>query len=155
MEEGLARSESGEAVPFDVAVLTIGIRPQKLFSDSGLETSDDGALMVNESLQSTSSPDVFGGGDCIAIRGVPLDRVGVYAVREAPILFQNLLARVKGQPLRVFRPQKGYLLIFNLGDGSGLLVWGPWIWKSRLAFALKNHLDTRFMARFQVSGERG
>jgi NADH dehydrogenase FAD-containing subunit len=155
MEEGRVRSESGKDVPFDVAILTIGIMPQTIFADSGLETSEDGALMVNEKLQSPNSPDVFGGGDCIAIRGNRLDRVGVYAVREAPILFQNLLASLRGEPLRGFRPQKGYLLILNLGDGSGLLVWGSWIWKSRLAFALKNHLDTRFMTRFQISGERG
>lgn len=153
MEEGLARSKSGEAVSFDEAILTIGVMPRRIFVNSGLKTSEDGALLVNDALQSTSSPDVFGGGDCIAIKGIRLDRVGVYAVREAPVLFQNLLARLKGQPLRAFRPQKGYLLIFNLGDGCGLLVRGPWVWKGRWAFALKNYLDTRFMSRFQVSGE--
>ena len=153
MEQGLARSRSGETVSFDEAILTTGIMPRNIFVNSGLETSEDGALLVNDSLQSTSSPDVFGGGDCIAIRGNPLARVGVYAVREAPVLFQNLLARLKGEPLRTFKPQKGYLLIFNLGDGSGLLVWGSWVWKGRLAFVLKNYLDTRFMAKFQVSGE--
>jgi NADH dehydrogenase FAD-containing subunit len=153
MEQGQARSQSGEAVSFDLAILTIGIRPQKIFADSGLETSQDGALLVNDYLQSTGSPDIFGGGDCIAIEGKCLDRVGVYAVREAPILYQNLLARLKGTPLRAFKPQKSYLLIFNLGDGSGLLVRGSWIWKGRLAFTLKNYLDTRFMSQFQVSGE--
>ncbi len=153
LEQGLARATSGQTVPYDVAILTIGIVPQKIFINSGLETSEDGALLVNDSLQSTSSPDVFGGGDCVAIKGNPLDRVGVYAVREAPILFQNILARIKGKPLKAFKPQKRYLLIFNLGDGSGLLVWGSWVWKAKLAFSLKNQLDTRFMKRFQVSGE--
>jgi NADH dehydrogenase FAD-containing subunit len=155
LEQGVARSESGEVVPFDEAILTIGIVPQRVFVHSGLETSPDGALLVNETLQSTSSPDIFGGGDCIAIKGQPLDRVGVYAVREAPILFHNLLARLKGKPLRAFEPQKSYLLIFNLGDGSGLLVWGSRVWKGRVALALKNFLDKRFVSRFQVSGERG
>ena len=153
MAQGLARSESGQEVSFDVAILTIGIMPQRIFVDSGVETSEDGALLVNDYLQSTSYPDIFGGGDCIAIKGKRLRRVGVYAVREAPILFRNLLATLEGRPLMTFKPQKRYLLIFNLGDGSGLLVRGSWVWKGRLAFTFKNYLDTRFMAKFQVSGE--
>jgi NADH dehydrogenase FAD-containing subunit len=153
IEPGLARSESGEVVSFDEAILTTGIMPQKTFVDSGLETAEDGALLVNDALQSVSSADIFGGGDCIAIKGNRLDRVGVYAVREAPILFHNLLARLKGEPLKAFKPQKRYLLIFNLGDGSGLLVRGTWVWKGRWAFALKNHLDMSFVSKFQVSGE--
>jgi NADH dehydrogenase FAD-containing subunit len=153
IEPGLARSESGELVSFDEAILTTGIMPQKTFVDSGLETAEDGALLVNDALQSVSSPDIFGGGDCIAIKGNRLDRVGVYAVRAAPILFHNLLARLKGEPLKAFKPQKRYLLIFNLGDGSGLLVRGTWVWKGRWAFALKNHLDMGFVSKFQVSGE--
>jgi len=153
LAQGLARSESGQEVSFDVAILTIGIMPQRIFVDSGVETSEDGALLVNDYLQSTSYPDIFGGGDCIAIKGKRLRRVGVYAVREAPILFRNLLATVKGEPLKAFKPQERYLLIFNLGDGSGLFVRGSWIWKGRLAFAFKNYLDTSFMAKFQVSGE--
>lgn len=153
MEHGAARSRSGDEVPFDVAILTIGIMPQRVFVDSGLAASDDGALLVNDQLESIDSSDVFGGGDCIAIKGHPVDRVGVYAVREAPILFENLLARLTGSPLKSFRPQRRYLLIFNLGDGSGLFARGSWVWQGRLAFTLKNYLDTRFMARFQVSGE--
>jgi NADH dehydrogenase FAD-containing subunit len=155
MEKGLARSQNGIDVPYDVAILTIGIMPQGIFADSGVEISEEGALLVNDYLQSTNYPEIFGGGDCIAIKGKRLDRVGVYAVRQAPILFRNLLAAVKGEPLTPFKAQKRYLLIFNLGDGSGLLVWGLWIWKGRLAFTFKNYLDTSFMSRFQVSGETG
>ncbi len=153
MVHGLAHSQSGQEVPYEVAILTVGIVPQSIFADSGVETSEDGALLVNDYLQSTSNPDIFGAGDCIAVKGKRLNRVGVYAVREAPILFRNLLATIEGKPLTTFKPQKRYLLIFNLGDGSGLLVWGSWIWRGRLAFTFKNYLDTRFMAKFQISGE--
>ncbi len=153
MGKGLARSQSGLDVPYDVAILTIGITPQRIFADSGVETSKDGALLVNDYLQSTNYPDIFGGGDCIEIKGKRLRRVGVYAVREAPVLLRNLLAMLKGENLKAFKPQRRYLLILNLGDGTGLLVRGSWIWKGRLAFTFKNYLDTSFMAKFQVSGE--
>jgi NADH dehydrogenase FAD-containing subunit len=37
-------------------------------------------------------PEIFGGGDCISFEKKPLDKVGVYAVRQNPILYTNLLA---------------------------------------------------------------
>ena len=92
MSQGIVRSQSGEEIPYDVAILTIGIVPPHIFIDSGLKTAKDGALLVNDYLRSVDYPEIFGGGDCIAIQGSPLGRVGVYAVREAPILFHNLLA---------------------------------------------------------------
>jgi len=150
MKGGVARSNTGQQIRYDVAVLTIGIVPPKLFANSGLETAKDGALLVNDYLHSLRHPEIFGGGDCIAIKGKPLSRVGVYAVREGPILFHNLLASLRGEPLKVFRPQERYLLIFNLGDGSGLLVRNPFVWKGRLAFRWKSHIDTKFVSKFQV-----
>jgi len=151
MSQGLVRSQSGEEISYDVAILTIGIVPPHTFIDSGLKTSKDGALLVNDYLQSVDYPEIFGGGDCIAIQGRPLGRVGVYAVREAPILFQNLLASLTRKSLKPFRPQKRYLLIFNLGDGTGIFVREPFVFKGKLAFTLKNHIDMSFMSKFQVS----
>jgi len=151
MGQGFVRSQSGEEIPYDVAILTIGIVPPHTFIDSGLKTSKDGALLVNDYLQSVDYPEIFGGGDCIAIQGRPLGRVGVYAVREAPILFQNLLANLTRKPLKPFRPQKRYLLIFNLGDGTGIFVREPFVFKGKLAFTLKNHIDMSFMSKSQGS----
>jgi NADH dehydrogenase FAD-containing subunit len=151
MAQGIARSQSGEELSYDVAILTIGIVPPRLFIDSNLETSKDGALLVNDHLQAKSHAEIFGGGDCIAIEGNPLNRVGVYAVREAPILFRNLVASLEGTNLITFKPQKRYLLIFNLGDGTGIFVRGGLVWKGRLAFTIKNRIDKGFMSKFQVS----
>ena len=150
LSDGVVYPESGEEIAFDIALLTIGIRPPDLFFRSGLKIADDGALLVNDYLQSVDYPEIFGGGDCIALQGGPLDRVGVYAVREAPVLFDNLLASLQEKPLEKFAPQKRYLLIFNMGDGTGIFVRGSFVWKGRLAFYLKNYLDTSFMSKFQV-----
>jgi NADH dehydrogenase FAD-containing subunit len=150
MAESTVYSQSGDTISYDMVILTIGIAPPRIFVDSGLKTSQDGALLVNDCLQSVDHPEIFGGGDCIAIQGRSLVRVGVYAVREGPILFHNLLAHVTGNPVKTFRPQKRYLLIFNLGDGRGIFVRWPIVWRGRLAFALKNRIDTRFISKFQV-----
>jgi NADH dehydrogenase FAD-containing subunit len=105
--------------------------------------------MVNNYLQSTSHPDIFGGGDCVTFRNMRLDMVGVYAVRQAPLLLHNIQARLKGGPLKEFVPQKRYLLIFNLGDGKGIFVRSPLVLKGKWAFRLKDFIDKRFISRFQ------
>ena len=150
LNNGLARSRSGEEIAFDVAVMAIGTEAPDIFQKSGLKTAKDGAFFVNDYLQSIDSPEIFGGGDCIAVEGKKVDRVGVYAVREAPILFQNLQNSLQGKPLERFEPQEKYLLIFNMGDGSGIFVRGSFVWQGKLAFTFKNYLDTSFVSRFKI-----
>ena len=145
--------EDGRAFPFDLALLAWGIRPSHLFRESGLPTGKDGGLLVNACLQSVAYPEIFGGGDCISFEKRPLDKVGVYAVRQNPILYTNLLAALEGKDLEAFQPQDTYLLIYNLGNGTGIFYHGNRVWKGRLIFHLKDYIDRRFMRKFQVSGE--
>jgi len=151
--DGEARFSDGGAVAYDVALCAVGVRPYPLFRDSGLPTADDGGLLVDDNLECVGHPDVFGGGDCISMQGRQLARVGVYAVRQNPVLHHNLLAALEGGELEEFKPGGDYLLILNMGDGSGILRKRGLVWHSRLAFRLKDFIDRRFMRRFQVSGE--
>jgi len=153
LSDGRGRTGAGDEIPCDLAIAAVGVRPTPVFAGSGLAVDAQGALLVDDHLESVSHPGVFGGGDCVTLRGRELARVGVYAVREGPVLFRNLLAAAAGGMLESFRPQRRYLLILNLGDGTGLAAWGPCAWRARWALAWKNRLDTGFMARFQVSGE--
>ncbi len=142
-----------QKIPFDMVLLGVGIKPSSLFKNSGLPTGEDGGLLTNSYLQSTAYPNIFGGGDCISLDGYPLARVGVYAVRQNPVLYHNLLAVLDGGEMKVFKPQKSYLLIFNMGDGRGIFWRKNCVWEGSLAFLLKDYIDRRFMRRFQVSGE--
>jgi NADH dehydrogenase FAD-containing subunit len=153
LEGGTAQATSGEVLPYDVAVLTVGIVPDDLYRLSGLPTGPDGGLLVDAFLRCPRYPEVFGGGDCVHFARRPLHRVGVYAVRQAPVLFRNLLAALQGTPLEPFRPQRRYLLILNLGDGNGLAVWGGLTAHGRWALRWKDRLDRTFLAQFQGGGE--
>jgi NADH dehydrogenase FAD-containing subunit len=110
-------------------------------------------MLVNQYLQSVSYPEIFGGGDCISFEPQPLAKVGVYAVRQNPILLHNLLSTLNGHELRQFVPQKSVLLALNLGDGTAIVHWHSMVWGGRLGFALKDYIDRKFMRAFQVSGE--
>ena len=143
----------GRSFTFDFAFIASGIKPSSIFRESNLPTGEDGGLLVNSHLQSVAHPEIFGGGDCINLSGHPLAKVGVYAVRQNPILSHNLLAALEGEEMETFSPQKDYLLIFNLGDGRGILWKKKFVWDGRLAFLLKDYIDRKFMKKFQVSGE--
>ncbi len=145
--------EDGHEFNADFIFLTWGIKPSQLFKKSGLATGSDGGLLVNTFLQNTQYPNVFGGGDCISFQEKPLDKVGVYAVRQNPVLHHNLLSALAGGNMKPFNPGKSYLLILNLGNNRGVLWKNKVIWSGRLAFYLKDYIDRKFMKRFQVSGE--
>jgi len=153
LQEGLAIMEDHRELGFDLALVAWGIEPSHLFRESGLPTGADGGLLVNAYLQSVAYTEIFGGGDCICFERRPLDKVGVYAVRQNPILHHNLMAALEERSLRAFQPQDVYLLIYNLGNRTGIFYRGNWVWKGKPVFYLKDYIDRKFMQKFQVSGE--
>jgi len=90
--DGGAVLSDGRTVSWDVALVATGVKPPALLGGWGLPLAPDGSLLVDPFLRSTGAPEVFGGGDCITPAGIPLPRVGVYAVRQGPILFRNLIS---------------------------------------------------------------
>jgi NADH dehydrogenase FAD-containing subunit len=141
---------SGRTHATDLVFLAQGVVPSPIIDASGLPTGPDGGLRVNRFLQSTAYPNLFGGGDCIHFEEAPLDKVGVYAVRENPILYHNLKAALEGSDLQAFDPGGDYLLIFNLGEGTGVLHKRWLTLDGRLAFMVKDYIDRRFMKRFHA-----
>jgi NADPH-dependent 2,4-dienoyl-CoA reductase/sulfur reductase-like enzyme/rhodanese-related sulfurtransferase len=60
-----AELESGKRLPMDMAILSIGVRPElKLARDAGLEIGASGGIAVNER-QQTSDPDIYAAGDAV------------------------------------------------------------------------------------------
>jgi len=141
---------SGETFPADFIFMALGVKPSPIFETSGLPTGPDKGLLVNQYLQSVQYPEIFGGGDCIYFKDQPLDKVGVYAVRQNPVLLHNLMAALKGKTLMSFDPGPEYLLIFNLGGGLGVLKKKQMVFSGRLAFIIKDYIDVKFMKKFQA-----
>ena len=150
VETGCVTLESGLQDEVDLIFLAVGVQPSPIFFDSGLEVGKDGGLLVNTFLQSPKHPEIFGGGDCICFADQPLDKVGVYAVRENPVLFHNLMSSMDGGELRAFDPGGSYLLIFNVGNGEGVLHKYFITFGGKLAFKIKDSIDRKFMDEFQA-----
>jgi NADH dehydrogenase FAD-containing subunit len=142
-------TESGETFPADITIAAVGLKPHPLCQQAGFACSSNGELLVNTYLQSTSHPMVFGGGDAVQFTPKPLPKLGVYGIRQGPILMKNLRATVTGAALKPYSPQSRYLLILNLGS-TGLATWARWYWSSCLALCWKDWIDQRFMRRYKV-----
>ena len=150
IETGRITLESGAAHKADIIFLAVGVKPSTIFKESGLPTGPDDGLLVNRFLQCVDHPEIFGGGDCIYFQAQPLDKVGVYAVRENPVLYHNLMASLEGGELQSFEPGGSYLLIFNVGGGKGILGKNSLMFDGRMAFWIKDYIDRKFMREFQA-----
>jgi NADH dehydrogenase FAD-containing subunit len=142
--------DSGESYSTDFIFMALGVKPSSIFKKSGLPVGIDNGLLVNKYLQSVKYSEIFGGGDCIYFKDQPLDKVGVYAVRQNPVLLHNLMASLEGKPLQVFDPGPEYLLIFNVGGGLGVLKKKKLVFGGKIAFMIKDYIDRKFMEKFQA-----
>ncbi|MDB5394686.1 MAG: putative pyridine nucleotide-disulfide oxidoreductase [Rhodospirillales bacterium] len=149
IQQNFAVTEDGRRMPFDVLVNATGLKPSPVVSTTGLPTDMDGGLLVDRFLRSVGDPRIFGGGDCVSFAARDLPKLGVYAVREAPVLLHNLLAAQEGRILKPYAPQRRALMILNLGDGTGLAIRGGWVLKSRACAWLKDWIDRAFVGRYQ------
>lgn len=151
---GYVSLESGETLEANLVFVAAGVKPAPLFVDTLVPTAEDGGMLVNQHLQSVEYPEIFGGGDCVTLRGENLARVGVYAVRQNPVLLHNIAAALDDQPMIRFNPgSPNFLILINMGDGTAIYMKGNRIWHGKLAFKLKDFIDRRFMRKFQLSGE--
>lgn len=119
-------------------------RPAEWLGATGLELHE-GFVSVGPTLQS-SDPLIFAAGDVAHLAYAPRPKAGVYAVREGPVLFDNVRAAASGGKLRPYKPQRDYLKLISAGskhavaDKWRLPLDGAWLWR------WKNRIDTRFMA---------
>lgn len=153
-------------VEADVILVATGITPPAVLREFNLPLAPDGALPVDRFLRVVGRQDVFAVGDCAAFLPQPLPRVGVFAVRQQPVLINNLFVRAEalrgagsvadgnaGPPesgLKPFEDTGPYLQGMNLGPGRGLLYRGRWTLTGAPAWHLKTLIDRRFIRRYQA-----
>lgn len=151
LESGRLTLPSGARVRGDLVVWATGPAAPEFFRDSGLATDERGYLRVDRTLRSVTRPEIFAAGDAASLEGHPdLPKAGVYAVRQGPVLRDNLAAAAAGRrPPRRFRPRRRFLALLNTGDGRAICSYGELAAHGRWAMALKDRIDRRFIARFR------
>ncbi|MFM7652923.1 MAG: selenide, water dikinase SelD [Vulcanococcus sp.] len=151
------RCEVPADAPADLACT--GSRAPAWLAASGLSVEPaSGRLRTEATLQVLGHPSLFACGDCAVIAATPRPPSGVWAVRAAPLLAENLRRSLADPalPLRPWRPQPRALQLLATAErpypralaSYGRLAIGPagWIWR------WKNRIDRRFMAGFAPTG---
>lgn len=143
----------------DLVIWATGAAPVSFPKHQGvgrLATDAAGFLSVRDTLQAVGFDDVFAVGDCARLVEHPwIPRAGVYAVRQGPILEENLRAYLAGHSMRRYRPQRDFLSLLNLGDRRALgAKWGQ-AFSGAAVHRLKDWIDRRFMRRFQILDAEG
>ena len=146
---GRLMAASGEVVDADEIVWVTRAGGAAWLQDTGLALDADGFIQVNDYLQTVTDPHIFAAGDIASMVNYPLEKAGVFAVRQGPPLTENLRRSVQGAALKAYHPQSRWLALISTGDkfavaSRGWLGFaGAWVWR------WKDWIDRRFMRKFQ------
>ena len=149
IDAGQLTLTDGETVDADIVLWATNAVAPELLDRFDFEKDSRGFLATKQTLQTKTDENVFAVGDSGTIEGTDLDKAGVYAVRQGPILWENLKRSLQNRPLKAYRPQTDYLKLINTADGrsiaqfKGRSFYGTWCWW------LKDRIDRKFMAMYQ------
>ena len=146
------RTQSGLQLAADAIFWVTQAAGAPWLQTTGLALDAQGFIEVNTQLQSMSDPRIFAAGDTAAIVGHPLAKAGVFAVRQARPLANNLRRIIAGKPLLHYHPQRRWLALISTGNQEAVASYGAigfggaWVWR------WKDRIDRRFMRQFANSG---
>ncbi|SUB02344.1 NADH dehydrogenase [Pannonibacter phragmitetus] len=147
--DGRLTARDGRQLAADEVVWATSSGAPGWLQGSGLALDAAGFIRVDATLRSVSHQDVFAAGDVASLPD-PRSKAGVFAVRQGPVLAQNIHHSLTGAALKPYRPQRAWLALISLPGGRaiadkwGLAVCGRWVRR------WKHHTDTRFLRRYQT-----
>ena len=147
--QGRLQTASGEVIDADEIVWVTRAGGAAWLKGTGLALDPDGFIQVADTLQTVTDPAIFAAGDIASMVNYPLEKAGVFAVRQGPPLTDNLRRSVQGAPLKPYHPQRSWLALISTGNQNAVASrgWlgfgGAWVWR------WKDWIDQRFMRKFQ------
>jgi selenide,water dikinase len=141
-------SDGGD-VECDLVLWAASARAPDALHGLGLPTDEAGFLLTDSTLRTIAGDAIFAVGDTGTIEAARTPKAGVYAVRQGPILWENLRRQLSGESLISFQPQKGFLKLLSTGDRRAILSWKGLSFHARWCWKLKDYIDGRFMDMYQ------
>ncbi|GAA5070689.1 NADH dehydrogenase [Thermocatellispora tengchongensis] len=145
-ENGRVVLDDGDEFDTDTLVWTAGVRPHPLVRATDLPRDDKDRVKVTPHLTVVGRPEVFAAGDSAAVPD--LTRPGElcapnaqHAVRQARTIADNIVARLRGRPLREYRhAYAGSVASLGLHKGVaqvyGVKLRGPLAWLTHRSYHL-------------------
>lgn len=131
----------------DLLIWTGGVKPHPLIHESFDKVAKNGALPVNEYLESRYFPGIFAGGDNAFFvdpknqKTAPM--LAQIAFEQGKLIAKNVLAQIEGKKPRPYGVKfKG--VIIPLGGKYALFKKGNFVFKGRLMWILRRLIDLRY-----------
>jgi pyridine nucleotide-disulfide oxidoreductase family protein len=141
--------ESGLSIKCDRIFWVTQATAPSWIKESGLTTDSQGFILVKDTLQSVSHPQVFAAGDIATMINYQRPKAGVFAVRQGKPLVENWRRIITGKLLEPYIPQRNYLALIDTGDQKAIASWSFFGWRSSLFWYFKDYIDRKFMKRFE------
>lgn len=141
-----------ETLPCLTTLWAAGLEVPGWLSQTGLPTAADGSVRVDVTLKVQGSERILAMGDCAYFERQPgqmLPKIGVYAVRQAPIAARNLLNLVHHRSLEPYRPQKTAFVSVTVGNRRAVMEKGSWVAQGYFVTLLKNLFDWLYMRQLK------
>lgn len=148
IEAGTITLKESKEIACDLVFLLTAAKAPDWLKHAGLALDDQGYIAVGKTLQTPNFGEIFATGDAATIAGHKREKAGVFAVRAGPPLAYNLRAYITGKLLKPYTPQKRYLALVGLADGTALAVRGSLVLRGRFFWHLKKWIDVRFIKKF-------
>jgi selenide,water dikinase len=140
-------ADDGTSIDSDAVIWVTTASSPDWPAKSGLAVDAGGFIQVDDHLQSLSHKDVFAVGDAAALRD-SRPKSGVFAVRQGPVVADNLRAAATGKALRPYRAQKNFLGLISTGNKYAVASRGDWSYESAWLWTMKDWIDRKFMRNF-------
>ncbi len=146
---GRLQTANGETLAADEIVWVTSAGGAPWLRQTGLALDANGFINVTDTLQTVTDADIFAAGDIANMINHPLEKAGVFAVRQGPPLTTNLRLAVEGVALVAYRPQRRWLALISTGDKYAVASRGWLSFAGNAVWQWKDWIDRRFMRKFQ------
>lgn len=155
VENRQLESSTGNQITADEIIWATGSDAPEWLKTSGLPTSENGFIRIDHHLRVLGTEDVFAAGDVADMELYPRPKSGVFAVRQGPVLAQNIRRLCRGKKLIHFKPQQSFLSLISTGDKFVVGTKGAWTLSGKWLWYLKKIIDENFIKKYTILPEMG
>ena len=139
----------GQRIEATTVIWATGAVAPPLLKSFPLDHDAEGFLLIRNTLQTVTDHRIFAVGDSGTLVEHPTPKAGVYAVRQGPILWNNIQRLLSNHQPIEYHPQRDFLKLINLGDNRAIAEYRGISATGAVWWRLKDRIDRKFMQMYQ------
>jgi len=153
-KDGALLCKKGQTLAYDDCIWCTQGCSQAWIQSSGLALDGNNFLLVDQHMRCKTPSGIdggtiFAGGDVATIEGHDRPKAGVFAVMAGVALWVNICATLRAEKLVKYWPQRSFLGLLSLGDGTCIASRGSLSMQSEWLWHLKDWIDRRWMWNYE------